>query len=304
MFSGQGSQYYGMGRDLFESERKFRQELERCSDLARPRLGMSLIDVIFGKAAGTYEPMTRLRESHPALFAFQFALAQTLFARGLRPDAVLGYSLGEIVALAVAGVLTLDEALRVVITQAEELERIGPRGAMLAIVDAPSLVTREPALFEETWIAADNFAKHFVVSGTTPAIARIEGRLGAGGVNVALLPVEYPFHSPLLEPVAAAFQVTGLTLQPASVEVVSACRARPLDAIDDGFFWEVARNRVRFRESVAFLEARGSWRYVDAGPSGTLGTFTKYNLGAASRSEIFPIVTPWGGAGKNLARLS
>jgi acyl transferase domain-containing protein len=305
MFSGQGSQYHGMGVELFEADAAYRAAFERCDALARPLLGSSLVHELYERKLPVSEPMVCLRHSHPALFCVQYATAQVLFARGLRPDRLLGYSLGELVAWTVAGALTLESALRFVIAQAQALESRGPHGAMLAVLDEPERMIRERALFAGVWLSAENFARHFVVSGTLAAIEGVEARLASLGVTVARLPVPHPFHSPLMDVAEPMFQAPPVCARgERGVQVISACHASSIECRDGRHFWEVAREPVRFRDTIAHLERVGPARYIDLGPSGTLATFVKYNLQPGSRSAVFPIVSPWRDAERNLTRLA
>lgn len=305
MFSGQGSQYFQMGRDLYEGEPLFRRTLDDCSEILRPLLGESLTEQIYRQRPDRFAPFDRTRFSNPAIVALQVGVARVLRARGQAPDLVLGYSLGEVAAGIVAGALTLEDGLRLAVGLAEVLERSASPGAMLAVLAEPALVERQPDWFAGTWVAAENFSGHFVVSGEPAAIAKLETRLLAEKMTVQRLPVEYAFHSPLIEPIGEGVRglVASLNTSRAGLDMISASGGAPYRNITEAALWETIRQPVPFARTIAALEEQGPYRYVDLGPSGTLGTFVKYALADGSSSEIAATVTPYGNALTNLDRL-
>ena len=296
MFSGQGAQYYQMGAPLYATEAVFRETVDDCSRRLEPLLGASLREILFQPRADRFARFERTLHSHAALFAVQYALAQTLRRRGHRPDFALGYSLGEFVALAVAGCLPLDAALRAVVEHAQALEAHAPPGAMLAVVDRFEAMRRFPAEFARVEIAADNYPGHFAVAGPLDAINALDRILRTAGIGTARLPVEFAFHSSLLAPARPAFFrfAQTLALRAPEIPLVSAERARvvPAPAAED--LWRVTAQRVRFRETLEIMEERGAYRYVDLGPSGTMANFVKYNLRRGSYSTFHTIMTPFG----------
>lgn len=308
MFSGQGSQYFNMGRDLYDADAEFRAQMRRCDEAYRTIAGGSLLEVIYPAdprmAKGEF---AELRLTHPALFCIQYSLAQTLLKRGWQPDLLLGYSLGEIVAAAVAGAASFEELLGAVVQQAEVLAREAQGGAMLAVLTVPSVVETGNPSFAGTWVAARNFASHFVLSGPVGAIERAERELRAREISVQRLPVPVAFHCPAMDVVETRIReiVGRVALREPRWPLVSVSRMEVLARISPEFFWQVVRQPVRFDETVSWLEARGPHAYVDLGPSGTLATFLKYALprGAASASAVYPIMTYYNRAGENLRRL-
>ena len=277
MFGGQGSQYYRMGHELYVRDVVFRRAVDACSELLEPVLHVSLIDEIYRPRAGGSPPFDRLLYSTPAICAVQYGIAEVLRARGFAPDYVLGYSLGSITARVVAGLLSLEDGLRVAVQLAELTEAGVSRGGMLAVL-------KEPEEYAGTWLAARNFATHFVVAGPDDALAAVERRLQAGNVTIQRLAVRYPFHCPLIDPIEREFTsfVASRRQTPADVDVLGA------DSI-----WQAVREPIDFAATVAGLEARGPYRYIDVGPSGTLATFVKYNLRPGSASETATTVTPF-----------
>jgi len=306
MFSGQGSQYFNMGRDLYDADAEFRAQMRRCDEAYRAIAGGSLLEVIYPsdpqRAKGEF---AELRLTHPALFCIQYSLAQTLLRRGWRPDLVLGYSLGEIVAAAVAGAASFEELLGAVVQQAEVLAREARGGAMLAVLAAPNVVEAGNPDFAGTWVAAWNFANHFVLSGPGAAIERAERELRAREISVQRLPVPVAFHCPAMDVVEMRIrEIAGrVALRELRLPLVSVSRVDVLTRVAPEFFWQVVRQPVRFDETVSWLEARGPHAYVDLGPSGTLATFLKYALPRGTASTVYPVLTYYNRAGENLRRL-
>jgi bacillaene synthase trans-acting acyltransferase len=288
MFGGQGSQYYQMGRDLYASDDVFRRAVRACSDILEPVLHASLIDEIYRPRDDRFAPFDRLLYANPAICAVQYGVAEALRARGCRPDYVLGYSLGTITAQIVAGALALEDGLRMAVKLAELTEDRVLSGGMLAVLKAP-----EP--FDGAWIAARNFATHFVLAAESETLAAIEQRLAAERVSIQRLPVRYPFHCPLIDPIADDF---------AAFVAAVPQRTPTVDVLAPRSVWDAIRQPVDFQATVCDLEARGGWRYVDLGPSATLATFVKYNRRPGSPSEIFSTVTPFDRAAEHLDRLS
>lgn len=305
MFSGQGSQYFGMGRELYESEPAFRSTLDTCSEILAPRLGLRLAEEIYRARPDRFAPFERTGHSSPAILAVQLGVARLLGARGQRPDLLLGYSLGELTAGVVAGAISLEHALEVTVRMAEVLEERVPRGAMLAVLAEAALAEQRPDWFEGIWIAARNFAGHFVASGAPAAVARLEARLVEAQVSVQKLPVEYAFHSPLIAPAGEGTRAAlrAVPFEQATVEMVSATDGRSSRRLDAAELWRTFSGTVRFDLALPALEARGPFQYVDLGPSGTLATFVKYALPSNSGSEVAATATPFGTARQNLERL-
>ncbi|MEX0759333.1 MAG: acyltransferase domain-containing protein [Tistlia sp.] len=305
MFSGQGSQYFGMARDLYESEPVFRRTLETCGEILAPRLGLRLDEEIYRQRPDRFAPFERTRHSSPAILAVQLGVARLLQARGQRPDLLLGYSLGELTAGVVAGTLGLEDVLDLTVRMAEALEERAPPGAMLAVLAEAALVERRPDWFAGTWIAARNFPGHFVVSGGVPEIERLQARLSEAQVTFQQLPVEFAYHSPLIEPAGEATRaaLAAMATVPGGIEVVSASDGRTTGAPSAEVLWRTFSGPVGFDLALPVLEARGPFRYLDLGPSGTLGTFVKYALAPGSQSEVAMTVTPFGTSRQNLERL-
>lgn len=304
LFSGQGSQYFQMGRELLGENATFRGWMQRMDEMARPLAGQSITAAIYAESRAKSEPFDRTLLTHPAIFMVEYALAQTLIASGLTPDLVLGVSLGSFVAAAVAGSLTVEEALTAVIAQAKILEESCEPGGMIAILADPALCEEE-FLRTRTELVAVNFDSHFVVSAPRADLAAVEAVLKQRNIAHQRLPVSFPFHSRWIETARQPFLAVMRSLRPREPRLPIVCseRAAVVGDLTGDYFWGVVRRPMRFREAIAQLEAGGSRRYIDVGPAGTLATFLRYGILGQSRSTVHPILTPFGADRRNLSAL-
>lgn len=303
MFSGQGSQYRTMGRTLFEADPVFRDELQRLDRMASDLTGKRVLEEMHaGSKADSFD---RTLITHPAIFMLEYALARSLAAKGLKPDLCLGASLGTFAAAAVAGHLGVEDAMRAVVAQARAFEATCERGGILAILAPPSLYDEAAFLHARSELSGINFDKHFAVSCAPSDLAAIEQELKQRAIACQRLDVSYAFHSRWIDPAAEAFlaDIRDLALAPGAGLVACCAKARTLSRLSPGDFWDAVRQPIRFRDTIARLETDGPCRYIDVGPSGTLATFVKYALPAASRSTTHPILTPFGQDTKHLASL-
>lgn len=311
MFSGQGSQFYQMGHDLFATEPVFRRVMEEGDRVARRLLNISLIEEIYAAREQRFEPFRRLAYTHPAIVLTECALASVLLEKGFTPDALLGYSVGEVSSLVVAGSISLEEALTTVIKMAGVVEALAPRGGMTAVLDSVDLFYQRPEWFAGCEVAGRNSPKSFIVSAPEALHCRLATDLKAQGVSALELPVGYAFHSTAMSqvrtPVRAILQ--RLQPQPPCYPLISAAKGGPLREWDGAHLDDAIRQPVDFVNTIAQLEAAGGALYVDLGPSGSMATAVKYSIpqGASSSSgspsEFFSVMTPYGQDGRHLARL-
>lgn len=306
MFSGQGSHYYQMARDLFESEPTFKKHLLRLDDVARRALERSIVEILYDDRRRKADLFTRTLYTSPALFMIQWALASTLREHGVRPDFLLGASLGSYVAAAVGGCFDAEDGLRVVIEQAQILESTCPRGGMLAVLAPPALYHDTAVLRENSELAGVNFASHFVLASSPESLDAIEHVLASKEITSQRLAVSFAFHSKWIDDAERPFRAAlrALRYGRSDVPIICTADASRVDVVGEDRLWRAARMPILFKTSVDYLETNGSYRYVDLGPSGTLAAFVKYNLRSDSRSEVFATVTPFGQSVHNLRRVT
>ncbi|NVD98023.1 ACP S-malonyltransferase [Massilia sp. BJB1822] len=304
MFSGQGSQYRQMGHELYRREPVFRDAMQRLDSLVRTRCGESVLAALYEDANGE-QPLKRVRISHPAIFMVEYALARTLIAADVRPDLVLGSSLGSYAAAAIAGCVDAETALEAVIEKALMLERHCAPGCMVAVMGDPAAYLT-PGLLDICELAARNFNGHSVLAMPLDQLARVENHLRQHGLAFQRLDVEFAFHSRWIDAARQPYldYLQTLDFQPAAMPLACCASTSTLQVLPSDFFWTVARAPIRFHDTVQALESRGSYRYIDVGPAGTLATFLKYGLPAGSSSQIHTLMSPFGSDSGNLAAVT
>lgn len=302
MFSGQGSHYFQMGRELYANDRCFKQWMDRQDEIARPLVGISLTELLYAnkKISDVFD---RTLYTHPAIHMVQYALAQVLLESGMAPDYVVGNSLGECVAATVAGVWSYEDALRSVVRQAQVLEARCSRGGMIAVLDDPDAFARRANLNRHSEIAAINYDRHFVLSGEHAAVLEIEGYLQEQSILHQVLPVSVAFHSSSIDVAKDDFLacLRGQRYAAPALPLISCTGASAVRQMDERYFWNVIRQPIAFSKTVRYLEDQGGFTYVDLGPSGTLAGFVKKNLTKDSLSKTFPVLTLFGRDLQNLA---
>ena len=275
MFPGQGAQYPNMARRLYATDPEFRAAMETCFEVLR-RLGRKdVIAALYTEASGP-DAMAALRSTaitQPALFCVEYALAMSLLARGTRPAAMIGHSLGEYVAACLAGIFTMEAALALVCTRGELIGALAP-GAMLAVALAPKDL--EGLLSELVCIAGINGPESCVCAGDHEAIASLGERLTMQGVGVRRLETSHAFHSHMLDPILPDFMAAVRAAAPVPVEhstVISNVTGTWLTAEQSGSadYWAShLRRPVDFLGGMRQLQALGSVVFLETGPGTTL----------------------------------
>ena len=300
MYSGQGSQYFGMGRELYQHHSVFRQAMQSCAGVYGALTGRDLLAELYDESR-RHDELTDILLSHPALFSIGYSLTQVMLDGKVRPDALLGYSLGEYVAATVAGVLSLEDALGLVVRQASLVRQHACGGGMLTVLAPPDHIERHAALYAGTTLASVNFEQNFVVSGATSTLETLKRCLDGMSVVSVLLPVAHAFHSPAMDAIELDFRqhAAGLAMHAPQLTVYSTACGGAAPRIDAAHFWRVIRGRADFRKTVDSAIADGPCRFVDLGPSGTLATFIKHGYGG--RIPHAPAINQFG---RNLQSVS
>ncbi|MCE0537505.1 acyltransferase domain-containing protein [Kineosporia rhizophila] len=267
VFPGQGSQWVGMGRELAASSPVFAARLAECGAALAPFVDWSLEDVL-----GDEEALQRVDVVQPALWAIMVSLAEFWRAAGVRPDAVLGHSQGEIAAAVVAGILSLEDAARVVALRSQALKALSGRGGMLSLAEPVAVVEARIAGLAGVTVAAVNGPNATVVSGDPALLQELLERVEAEGGRARMLPVDYASHGPQVDELQdEILQVLqGLTPQPATTPMISAMTGEWLigPEADAGYWYASLRARVDFARAVETLarDEFGAFVEVSAHP--------------------------------------
>jgi acyl transferase domain-containing protein len=271
LFTGQGSQYAGMGSELAAAWPDFRRTLERFDEILGPRLGRPLLAML-EPAGDAASPLDETLYAQPALYALQVALARLWRSWGVRPDAVLGHSVGEYAAAAVAGVFTPEAGLELVAERARLMQELPGDGRMAAVEASRTRLAAALAPYAaEVSVAAVNGPTSTVISGVMPAIGEVGRQLEAAGLRVRWLEVSHAFHSPQMEPALDALERAASALSHAAPRcaLISNLSGRELtggEAPDAGYWRRHACQPVLFADGVEALAALGCEVFVEIGP--------------------------------------
>ncbi len=296
LFTGQGSQHPGMGRQLYETQSTFRAALQRCAEILQPLLPCPLLDVLYHDAApdaanGPAGDNAALMQ--PALFAFEWSLAELWRSWGVEPDLVIGHSLGEYVAACVAGLFSLEDGLRLVAERGRLTQEMAPSGAMLALVATVQCAKQSiGAHCDRVAIAAENGREATVISGDAHAIAEIERTLTAGGIINRRLAVAYGYHSPLMDPVLDTWErfVSRLAFSPPRLGLVSTLTgslATYEEISRPGYWRRQLREPVQFAAAVDRLLAEGCNSYLEIGPNPVLLGMARQHLAGRADGQLW-----------------
>jgi len=281
LFSGQGSQYVRMGEELYRTEPTFRDTLNRVAELLKPHVGEDIRNLIYpaaGQEEAASEKLAQTMYTQPVLFAFEYALATLWMEWGVQPRAMVGHSIGEYVAACLAGVFTLEDALKLVAARGRLMQEM-PRGSMLAV--QKSEAEAHAYLGGNLSVAGINAPNSTVLAGPTDEIDALEARLRAEGVAVSRLQTSHAFHSSMMDPVLDRFEalVRGLDLKAPELSYfsnVSGTWITAEEATDPSYWSRHLRQAVRFGDNVREALELPNCLLLEVGPGRTLSSMARF----------------------------
>lgn len=278
LYTGSGSQWVGMGQQLYTEQPVFRKALEQCAELFKPHLSMPLLDVLYPQP-GSPSPLDTFLYSQAAIFSIEYALTELWKSWGIVPDAVMGHSLGEYAAAVTAGVMSLADGVRLVAARGRLIESL-PEEGMMAAVFAPleQVEAALRSLSDQVSVAAINGPESIVISGTTAAVEAVLARLLATGVKSRRLAISRAAHSPLINPVLDEFEQIAAGIQYAApqIDLISGLLGRQVqDEVCSARYWRRhLREPVQFTAGIQALHASNRV-FIEIGPNPVLVDMAK-----------------------------
>ena len=270
LFTGQGSQYVNMAKELYSTQPTFRKTLEQCDAILGAYQQKPLLSVLYPEPGET-SPIDETAYTQPALFAIEYALFQLWKSWGIEPDVVMGHSVGEYVAACVAGVFSLEDGLKLIAHRGRLMQQLPSGGEMVAVMASFEKVNQLIAPdTEKVAIAAINGPVSTVISGAAEVIKKLTDSLEAEGIKTKQLQVSHAFHSPLMEPMLAEFEVVAsqITYNQPQIPLISNLTGTTADeSITTASYWvNHVRQPVKFAQSMETLHQLGYDVFLEIGP--------------------------------------
>ncbi|MBP2630244.1 MAG: 6-deoxyerythronolide-B synthase, partial [Firmicutes bacterium] len=283
----------------------FRKWMSKLNDVVYQKVGVSIIDEVYNEAKSKSDHFDRLLYTHPAIFMVEYSLARVLIESGFEPDYVLGTSLGEFTSAAVAGVISVEEMLEIILKQAELIERYCEIGSMIAIIDSFNLYHQSSAISLHSNLAAFNYSSHFIIAGESVKLLKIEEYLKTRNLVFQALPVRYGFHSSNIDPIENEYKMflSKFLFEKPKIPVISCLLSGCVTNFSAQYFWDIIRQPICFQKTIIKLEEQGQFNYIDLGPSGTLANFVRKNLSKDSFSQAYDVLNPFGQDVKKIEKI-
>ena len=308
MFPGQGSQYVNMGRDLCESEPVFKQHFDQCCELFSKEFGTDLKAIIFPKAGEEEKAAEQLKQTiytQASLFTMHYSLAKLWMHWGITPDAMMGHSIGEFAAGCLAGVFSLEDAVKLVANRGRMMQEL-PGGSMLSVRAAEEDVVKK--LPAGCSIAANNGPQLCVASGPHEAIAQLQAALEKEDITCKLLVTSHAFHSPMMDAIVEPYRkvVDSVKLSAPRIPIVSTVTAEWLkddEATSSKYWSDHLRATVRFAQAVKFAWSDADRVMLEVGPRTTATTLARQQSTDNKKQAAVPSLSDHAGNGNELTQL-
>ena len=299
MFPGQGSQYVNMGLDIYKREPLFREEMDRCFEILKSLMGNHIKEVLYpfldcNRSNKSYRTniIDQTEITQPVIFIIEYALAKLLMSWGIKPNAMIGHSIGEYTAACIAGVFSPGDALQLVATRGKLMQQTPP-GAMLAVSLPEERV--KPFLDEYISLAAVNGLNACVVAGSVEHIQRLAVNLGEAGIETRLLQTSHAYHSAMMDPVLEKFHsaLRSIKLNPPQIPYianVSGAWITPQQAVDKDYWTNHLRKTVRFADGLTEILKEERALLIEIGPGRTLSTFAARHPHKKNTQEVINLL--------------
>lgn len=304
MFSGQGSQYFNMGKEIYESNETFKKWMDKLDHIAKSIIGQSVLGKVYQADKKKSESFDETLFSHPAIFMFEYALAKVLIEKNIEPDYLLGSSLGEFTSIALAESMSLEDVMLAVVKQAQVLDKNCLPGSMIAIIDNVRLYYDNNELFNNSDLISVNYDSHFVISGDDNKLKEVKKYLKNKKIIHQVLPVSHGFHSYSIEKAQTEYLkiLSSFKYLKPKIPIISSVEAKQINNIPNDYLWNIVRKPIRFSDAIRSID-NNELVYLDLGPSGTLSNFIKYILSSNTQSISYSLFTPMSKEINNLNKL-